>query len=89
MTVNGVHMKGSPVNVKMCYPHTIKQEIRGDKERRFRALVCTKQGTLLATNSKKGRVCTFATSGEMLNSFNVQNPGGCLYGIASFSDGIT
>ena len=50
VTVNGVHMKGSPVNVKMCCPNTIKQEIRDDKERQFRALVYTKQGTLLATD---------------------------------------
>ena len=37
VTVNSVNMKGSPVHVKMRYPNTIKQEIRGDKERRFRA----------------------------------------------------
>ena len=87
VTVNGVHMKGSPVNVKMCYPNTIKQEIRGDKERRFRALVYTKQGTLLATDYKNKEVCTFAKNGEMLNSFKVQDPGDHLDGIASFSDG--
>jgi sugar-specific transcriptional regulator TrmB len=87
VTVNGVHMKGSPVNVKMCYPNTIKQEIRGDKERRFRALVYTKQGTLLATDNKNKEVCTFAKNGEMLNSFKVQDPGGNVDGIASLSDG--
>ena len=87
VTVNGVHMKGSAVNVKMCYPNTIKQEIRGDKERQFGALVYTKQGTLLATDNKNKEVCTFAKSGEMLNSFNVLNPGGNVDGIASFSDG--
>ena len=87
VTVNGVHMKGSPVNVKMCYPNTIKQEIGGDKKRRFRALVYTKKGTLLATNSKKGRVCTFAKCSEMLKSFKVQNPGYHLDGIASLSNG--
>ena len=87
MTVNGVHMKGSPVNMKMCYPNTIKQEIRGDKERRFRALVYTKQGTLLATDSMKDRVCTFAKCGEMLKSFKIQDPGIHLDGIASFNDG--
>ena len=87
VTVNGVHMKGSPVNVKMCYPNTIKQEIRGDKERGFRALVYTKQGTLLATDSKNEEVCTFAKCGEMLNSFKIQDPGIHLDGIASLSDG--
>ena len=87
-TVNGVHVKGSPVNVKVCYPNTIKQEIRGDKESRFRALIFTKQGTLLATDDKNKEVCTFAKNGEMLNSFKVQDPGDYyLDGIASLSDG--
>ena len=86
VTVNGIHMKGSPVNVK-CYPNTIKQEIRGDKERRFRALVYTKQGTLLATDNENEEVCTFAECGKMLNSFKVQDPGGCVDGITSLSDG--
>ena len=87
VTVNGVQMKGIPVNVKMCFPNTIKQEIRGDKERRFRALVYTKQGTLLATDNKNKEVCTFAKNGEMLNSFKVQDSGDHLDGIASLSDG--
>ena len=87
VTVNGVHMKGSPVNVKMCYPNTIKQEIRDHKERRFQALVYTKQGTLLATDYKNKEVCTFAKNGEMLNSFQVQDPGSHLDGITSLSDG--
>ena len=87
VTVNSVHMKGSPVNVKVCYPNTIKQEIRGYKERQLRALVCTKQGTLLATDDKNEEVCTFAKNGEMLNSFEIQHSGGDLDGIASLSDG--
>ena len=87
VTVNGVHMKGSPVNVKMCYPNTIKQEIRGHEERLFGALVYTKQGTLLATDNKNKEVCSFAKNGEMLNSFQVQDPGGNVDGIASLSDG--
>ena len=88
VTVNGVHIKGSPVNVKMCYPNTIKQEIKGHKKRVFRALVYTKQGTLLATEKKNKEVCTFAKCSEMLNSFEVQNPGKYrLNGIASLSDG--
>ena len=87
VTVNSVHMKGSPVHVKMCYPNTIKQEIRDDKERRFRALLYTKQGTLLATDNKNKEVCTFVKNGEMLNSFKVQDPGDHLDGIASLSDG--
>ena len=86
VTVNGVHMKGSPVNVKLCYPSTIKQEIRGDKERQFLALLCTKQVTLLATDNKNKEVCTFSKCGEMLNSFKVQDPGNYLDGIASVSD---
>ena len=86
VTVNSVQIKGSPVNVK-CYPNTIKQEIRGDKERRFRALVYTKQGTLLATDNENEEVCTLAKNGEMLNSFEVQDPGYHLDGIASLSDG--
>ena len=77
----------SPENVKMCYPNTIKQEIRDDKERRFRALVYTKQGTLLATDNEKEEVCTFATNGEMLNSFEVQDAASCVEDIASLSDG--
>ena len=87
VTVNGVHIKGSPVNVKVCYPNTIKQEIRDDKERQFRALVYTKQGTLLATDNENEEVCAFAKCGEMLNSFKVQDSGDYLDGIASFSDG--
>ena len=87
VTVNGVHMKGSPVNVKMRYPNTIKQEIRGDKKRSFGTLVYTKQGTLLATDNMNKEVCTFAECGEMLNSFKVQDPGGYVDGIASLSDG--
>ena len=87
VTVNGVHMKGSPVNVKMCYPNTIKQEIRGHKERGFGVLVYTKQGTLLATDNKNGEVCTFNKNGEMLNFFKVQDPGGYVDSIASLSDG--
>ena len=87
VTVNDVHIKGSPVNVKMCYPNTIKQEIKGDKERRFGALIYTKQGTLLAIDNETEEVCTFAKNGEMLNSFQVQDPGGDPDGIASLSDG--
>ena len=87
VTVNSVHIKDSPVNVKMCYPTAIKQEIRDHKERRFGALVYTKQGTLLATDNKSKEVCTFAKNGKMLNSFKVQDPGGNVDGIASLSDG--
>ena len=87
VTVNGVHMKGSPVNVKMCYPNTIKQEIRGDRERSFGTLVYTKQGTLLATDNMNKEVCTFDKNGEMLNFFKVQDPGGNVDSIASLSDG--
>ena len=86
VTVNGVHMKGSPVNVKMRYP-SIKLEIRGDKERQFRALVYTKQGKLLATADYTKEVCCFAESGKMLSAFNVRYSGSNLYGISSLSDG--
>ena len=85
VTVNSVHMKGSPLNVKIC--NTIKQVIRGDKERRFRALVYTKQGTLLATTGGTKEVCCFAKSGEELYAFSVRYSGGTLYGVASLSDG--
>ena len=86
VTVNGVHMKGSPINV-IFYPNAIKQEIRGEKESRFRALIFTKQGTLLTTDDKNKEVCTFAKNGEMLNSFQVQDPEENLDGIASLIDG--
>ena len=86
VTVNGVHMKGSPVNVKMCYPHTIKQVMRDRRMRRFRALVYTKQGTLLATDKDNKEVCTFAKNGKMLNSFKVEYPELNLDGIASLND---
>ena len=66
-------MKGSPVHVKVCYPTTIKQEIRGHRERQFRSLVYTKQGTLLATDEKNKEVCTFAKYDEILKSFTVQD----------------
>ena len=88
VSVNGVHIKGSPVKIRMYYPSVIKQEIKDHKERQFQALVYTKQGTLLATDDKNKEVCTFAYSGEMLNSFKVQGVGNYhLDGLASFSDG--
>ena len=87
VTVNGVHIKGSPVNVKTCYPNTIKQEIRDHKERQFGTLVYTKQGTLLVTDKNNKEVCIFAESGEMLNSFKVQDPEGSVGSITSLSDG--
>ena len=88
VTVNGVHMKGSPVNVSMCYPNTIIQRIKDDKERLLLALslVYTKQGTLLATHHKNKEICTFTKNGIMLNSFEVQDPGNYLFGIASLSN---
>ena len=86
VTVNGVHIRDSPLNVKMCYASTIKQEIRDHKVRSFGALVYSKQGTLLATNDDN-EVCTFAQNGEMLNSFKIQNPEGYVGGIASLSNG--
>ena len=87
VTVNGVHMKGSPVNVKMRYPNTIKQEIKASKGRKFGAVAFTKQGTLLATADVTQEVCCFAESGKLQNSFHVRNCGGNLDGIASLSDG--
>ena len=86
VTVNGVHIKGSPVNVKLCYPNTIKQKTRL-KKGHVRALVYTKQGTLLATDNKRKKVCTYAKNSEVLNSFKVQDPRDYLDGIASLSDG--
>ena len=39
VTTNRDHIKGSPVKVEICYPNTIKQEIRDPKKKRqFRAL---------------------------------------------------
>ena len=86
VSVNGVHMKGSPVNVKMRYPNTIKQVIKASKGRKVGAVAFTKQGTLLATADRTEEVCCFAKSGKKLNSFHVCNCGGNLDGIASLSN---
>ena len=87
VTVNGSHITGSPVKVRVCNPHTIKQEVRGSTKRLFRSIVFTKHGTLLATDHENREICTFAKNGEMLSTlkFDVRDS---LLHIASTSDGI-
>ena len=87
VTVNGSHITGSPIKVRVCYPYTIKQEVRDSKKRSFRSLVFTKQGTLLVTDSENSEVCTFAKNGEMLSTFKVQDAGFNMDGVASLSNG--
>jgi hypothetical protein len=87
VTVNGVHIKGSPVIAKAGFPVTIKQEIKDSKQRDFESLVLTKEGSLLVTDDKNRAVLVFSKSGEKLGGFKVPWPGGDLGGIASLSDG--
>ena len=60
VTVNGNHIKGSLVMVEICYPNTIKQEIRdSQRKRKFRALSVTRSGSLLATGYENREICVF------------------------------
>ena len=88
VTVNGDHIKGSPVEVVIDYPNTIKQEIRDPKKKRqFRALSFTRSGLLLATDNKNKEVCTFDGQGGLLHTFKVKDAGKFIDGIVELSDG--
>ena len=88
VTVNGDHIKGSPVKVEICYPNNIKQEI-GDpqKERKFRALSVTRSGSLLATDTKNCDICIFDGNSGLLQTFGVKDAGSYLEGVTELSDG--
>ena len=88
VTVNGDHIKGSPVKVEICYPNTIKQEIRDPQnERRFRALSVTMSGSLLATDTKNHDICIFDGNSGLLQTFGVKDAGSFLDGVVELSDG--
>ena len=88
VTVNGDHIKGSPVKVELCYLNTIKQEIRDpQKERKFRALSVTRSGSLLATDEKNKDIFIFDGNSELLQTFGVKAAGSYLEGVAELSDG--
>ena len=88
VTVNGDHIKGSPVKVEICYPNTIKQEIRDpQKKQEFRALSVTRSGSLLATDKKNKEICIFDEKSRLLQTFGVQDAGSYLDGVAKLSDG--
>ena len=88
VTVNGDHIKGSPVKVEICYLNTIKQEIRDpQKKREFRALSVTRSGLLLATDEKNEEICIFDGKSELLQTFGVEGTGSFFDGVAELSDG--
>ena len=88
VTVNGDHIKGSPVKVNICYPNTIKQEIRDpQKERKFQALSVTRSGLLLATDDMNEEMCIFDGKIWLLKTFGVKAAGSYLEGVADLSDG--
>ena len=88
VTVNGDHIKGSPVKVEICYLNTIKQEIRDpQKERIFRTLSVTRSGLLLATDKKNKEICIFDGKSRLLQAFGVEGARAYLDGVAELSDG--
>ena len=88
VTVNGDHIKGSPVKVEICYLNTIKQEIRDpQKERKFHALSFTRSGSLLATDSENKEICIFDGKSGLLQTFRVKGVRSYLDGVAELSDG--
>ena len=88
VTVNGDHIKGSPVKVEICHPNTIKQEIKDPQnERIFRALSVTRSGSLLATDTKNRDICIFDGNSGLLQTFGVKDAGSDLDGVAELSDG--
>ena len=88
VTVNGDHIKGTPVKVEICYPNTIKQEIRDpQKKREFRALSVTKSGSLLAADIENKELCIFDGNSGLLHTIEVKGVGSILDGVAELSDG--
>ena len=88
VTVNGDHIKGSPVKLEICYPNTIKQEISDpQKERKFRALSVTRNGSLLATDLVNSEICIIDGKSGLLKTFGVKDAGSFLEGVAELSDG--
>ena len=87
VTVNGDHIKGSPVKLEICYPNTIKQEIRDpQEEREFRALSVTRSGSLLATDCENKEICIFDGKSGILRTFGLENTRAVLDGVAELSD---
>ena len=88
VTVNGDHIKGSPVKLEMCYLNTIKQEIRDpQKKREFRALSVTRSGLLLATDLVNKQMCIFDENSGFLQTFGVEGARSYLDGVAELGDG--
>ena len=91
VTVNGSHIKYSPVKVKIGYPPlSIRQEIKDHKQKRtFRAITFSKKGLLLATDSKNKEICIFNEQAEFSHSFKVKDAEDCqLNGIVELSNGM-
>ena len=88
VTVNGDHIKGSPVKLEICYPNTIKQEISDpQKKREFRTLSVTRSGSLLATDGENKEVCIFDGNSKLLKTFGVRDAGFDPDGVVELSDG--
>ena len=88
VTVNGDHIKGSPVKVEICYLNTIKQEIRDpQKKRKFQALSVTRSGSLLATERESKEICIFDGKSRLFKTFGVKDAGSYLEGVVELGDG--
>ena len=73
VTVNGDHVKGTPLEVIVCYPSSIISEIRDHYiKRRFGALSFTASGLLLAADNKKNEICFFDTTGNILRTVELE-----------------
>ena len=69
VTVNDVHVKGTPLEVIVCYPSGIIREIQDHNiKRRFGALSFTMSGLLFAADSEKNEICIFDTTGSILRT---------------------
>ena len=88
VTMNGDHIKGSPVKVEICYPNTIKQEIRDPQKKRIlRALSVTRSGSLLVADSENKEICIFDGKSRLLQIFRVKDAVSYLDGVTEISDG--
>ena len=86
VTVNGEHIKGSPVKVVAVSTPTVKEEIRDPQiERGYLSLSLRKDGSLLATDDENDEVCIFNKNGKLVQSIETSIFGDT--GVVELSDG--
>ena len=69
-TVNGDHIKGSPVKVLAVSTPTVKHEIRDpDIKKSYVALSLRKDGSILTTDDESEELCIFNKNGKLVQSF--------------------